>query len=571
MSDTSSTPAAVWRTLAGVLSRHADALAHSGLCGAWFHPLRAALGPAVLLSPHTLVEGPTAGHPYLVATAALARRLLRTPDHSIEPPDDLLGILPVRVPELTPADGVTELDSIDPCWELWRTDGRFAVARPRDGVIPDGLPTDSLPGGRLVALVPAPRGLPLTGAIRVGIPLVELVRLLREAAGALAESGEVHGDIKPAWLDVFASSDGEGFGWRARLRGLRLGRVTADFLLGPGGRSLDPLWTLALAKQGAFSPLYAAPERRAGVAPTPACDVYSLGMVAAQALLGRPDAVASDALAALDDPAHPAELRALLRRCLDESPALRLPDAAALAAELAALPEWPDAPALSRPSWPLVCLWNEAERHRTNSEYAEAEAALAELFRLVPPYPAALVSRAECRRKTGDLAAALADCDAAARLDPDSADALAERGAVRLAQKDYAGAIPDLERAAAMDPESVYALRDLGTAMRFSGRLAEAVEVLTRALALRADDVEARCERACAHLTAGHPAEAALDAEEAIRLRFEWGYAWCLRGSARRRLGDFGGATADLVRALELDPSDAFAAEQLDLTRRRVR
>ena len=126
--------------------------------------------------------------------------------------------------------------------------------------------------------------------------------LLRRLAAALAAAhgvGVVHGDVTPA--NVVLAADGP---------------VLVDF--GVGG--LDrPCGDRAL------TPAYAAPERRLGVPPDTAADIYGLGATVWAALCGHPPAAAGDPVPVT----VPASLAAVLADCTAADPAHR-PTAATL-------------------------------------------------------------------------------------------------------------------------------------------------------------------------------------------------------------------------------------------------
>ena len=103
------------------------------------------------------------------------------------------------------------------------------------------------------------------------------VHILRQVLGALAEChrrGITHRDIKPANLLIHTDGDDP---WRVKLVDFGIAKV-AD-------RALSPA---TLTTQGVFlgTPQYMAPEQFLGDAITPASDVYSLGMVISECLLG---------------------------------------------------------------------------------------------------------------------------------------------------------------------------------------------------------------------------------------------------------------------------------------------
>jgi serine/threonine-protein kinase len=194
-----------------------------------------------------------------------------------------------------------------------------------------------LPGLNLEALVSRHGPLPAGRALHF---LRQVCRALREAHGI----GLLHRDIKPS--NVIACERG-GVYDVAKLLDFGLVQGTG---LGPNANRLTV--------QGSIvgSPPYMSPEQAAGKDPLDArSDVYSVGSVAYYLLTGQPPFVRDTGMATLLAHAYeevvppsqvrpdvPAEVEAVVLRCLRKDPALRYPDAdsleKALAACAAALP-----------------------------------------------------------------------------------------------------------------------------------------------------------------------------------------------------------------------------------------
>jgi eukaryotic-like serine/threonine-protein kinase len=173
------------------------------------------------------------------------------------------------------------------------------------------------------------------------LPAARAVHFLRQVCGALREAhgtGLLHRDVKPS--NVLACERGGVFDVAKLL----------DFGLvqGPAfGKDAD-----RLTVQGTIlgSPPYMSPEQAAGKENLDArSDVYSLGGVAYFLLTGQPPFVRDTAMAILlahayepvvpprdVNPAVPADLQAVVLRCLRKSPDERYPDAHSLDKALAA-------------------------------------------------------------------------------------------------------------------------------------------------------------------------------------------------------------------------------------------
>jgi WD40 repeat protein len=114
----------------------------------------------------------------------------------------------------------------------------------------------------------------------------------------------------------------------------------SNLLLGEHGEVQVIDWGLASSAPrggGGGTPAAMAPEQAAGGGATAASDVWALGLILAEVLLGQPPDPAEarrGGVLPLGD-AVPADLRAIVARCLRPAPDARYPDASALADDLA--------------------------------------------------------------------------------------------------------------------------------------------------------------------------------------------------------------------------------------------
>ena len=175
-------------------------------------------------------------------------------------------------------------------------------------------------------------GKPLSELIAGGDGLdPEVVRdLLGQAGDALAaahRAGIVHRDVKPANLLVTPDK-------QVKVTDFGIARAASSSSITSTGQVMG-------------TPQYLSPEQARGEMATPASDVYSLGIVAWESLVGhRPfqkDTPVATAIAHLHDPVPPLpgsvppDLAAVVMRALEKDPAKRYPDAAAFTAALRGL------------------------------------------------------------------------------------------------------------------------------------------------------------------------------------------------------------------------------------------
>jgi serine/threonine protein kinase/Tfp pilus assembly protein PilF len=122
------------------------------------------------------------------------------------------------------------------------------------------------------------------------VPLEQRLELIAQVADALAAAhsvGVLHKDVKPANILITPTADG---GFKARLADFGVGLATDRKRLEAAGITVAGLTTLEPGKtsdSGSGTRLYMAPEVLEGRAPTLQADVYSLGVVLYQVVVGR--------------------------------------------------------------------------------------------------------------------------------------------------------------------------------------------------------------------------------------------------------------------------------------------
>jgi eukaryotic-like serine/threonine-protein kinase len=165
---------------------------------------------------------------------------------------------------------------------------------------------------------------------------VEIILAISEAVAAAQAQLIVHRDIKPS--NILLTND-------AQAKLLDFGIAKALDLSGRGENS-----TLTRAFGAALTPAYAAPEQLTGAPATTASDVYSIGVVLHELLLGSRPTAALPSKLALQGAIAPGlklsarqlaqalrgDLDALLTTALTEDPAQRYPNAESLASDLRA-------------------------------------------------------------------------------------------------------------------------------------------------------------------------------------------------------------------------------------------
>jgi formylglycine-generating enzyme required for sulfatase activity len=176
-----------------------------------------------------------------------------------------------------------------------------------------------------------------------GPDLVErAARLILELAGIMGFAHRlspaiVHRDLKPA--NILVQEDAEGT-LRLRVADFGIGGLAAGEAIDRTRAGVDPAQFLVTALRGAHTPLYASPQQMSGGPPHPTDDVYSIGVIWYQALIGELTAHRPGGtrwVRRLGERGMSAEMIELLGSCVEGEAADRPADAAVLARELAAL------------------------------------------------------------------------------------------------------------------------------------------------------------------------------------------------------------------------------------------
>ncbi|MCW5580097.1 MAG: winged helix-turn-helix domain-containing protein [Luteimonas sp.] len=155
---------------------------------------------------------------------------------------------------------------------------------------------------------------------------------IADAAAAALSVGVLHKDLKPA--NILAAPRGDG--WHPRLTDFGSGRLLQPERLEELGITRLGMTVDGAPGSDSGTPLYLAPELIAGQPPTVRSDVYALGVILYQWLVGdlrRPMAPGWER--DIDDPL----LREDIAQATDNDPARRIPDAGELAGRLRRLPQ----------------------------------------------------------------------------------------------------------------------------------------------------------------------------------------------------------------------------------------
>jgi serine/threonine protein kinase len=344
---------------------------------------------------------------------------------SLSKPDDLISFLPTHLPRFKPGDRplpgtdweLVELLGTGGFGEVWKArnphfDGIAPVALKfcldpaikdqllrheaavlnqvmrqgrHPGIVtlqhtylsadPACLEYEYVEGGDLAGLIKdagrRQRGLPPAQAAQVVLSLAKTVGYAHRLQPPI-----VHRDLKPANILVQRTADNKV---RFKITDFGIGGVAARHALEQSARpgtGMPPFLTTAVC--GAYTPLYASPRQVRGNAPDPRDDVYSLGVIWYQLLVGDPTAGRPGGgrwMQRLTESGMLAPMAELLQACFEEDPGDRPPEAGLLAERLAAIlgtaqpPPPPPPPPKGRKELTLKVL----RRHGQLSEGTEIE------------------------------------------------------------------------------------------------------------------------------------------------------------------------------------------------------
>jgi serine/threonine-protein kinase len=235
-------------------------------------------------------------------------------------------------------------------WERFRVEAQAVAALDHPGIVPiyevgehDGLPFFSMKyveGGSLARQRGCFQKAPREAA--------RFVALVARAVQHAHERGVLHRDLKPANVLLTSRPDAPLAEWQPIVTDFGLAKRVAAAV--PEDATLGDLpAALHLTNTGTIlgTPVYVAPEQARGEGPTTATDVYGLGVILYELLVGRPPFGGEEIGALLrriqeDEPPSPRglnprvdrDLQAITLACLHKDPHARYPTAAGVADDL---------------------------------------------------------------------------------------------------------------------------------------------------------------------------------------------------------------------------------------------
>ena len=97
------------------------------------------------------------------------------------------------------------------------------------------------------------------------------------------------------------------------------------------------------------------------------------------------------------------------------------------------------------------------------------------------------------------------------------------------------------------------------------GKLEESIQLYTKALKEDPNNIDIISDRGVAYLNLSQKKECFEDLNKALQLQPDYAYRYACRAFAKKHFGDLDGAIIDYEKAVELDPEDTIAHNNLGL------
>lgn len=165
----------------------------------------------------------------------------------------------------------------------------------------------------------------------------------------------------------------------------------------------------------------------------------------------------------------------------------------------------------------------------------------------------------------------------ATQFDKTASDAYLQLGRIKMVRHDFDGALWELNNSIKRDPSMAHSYSMRGEVQRRRGdaKLAQvdlnkAIELYSLQIQKEEADVYAHANRGLTYLRAGDYSKALADFDTAIKLDPSLDTSYNDRGLARMQSGDLEGAIKDLSKAIDLNPENVYAYRDRSLARKKL-
>ena len=405
-----------------------------------------------------------------------------------------------------------------------------------------------------------PRGVSLRGWLRDGqLGMRQALDFAIDLCRGLAHAGRkqpglVHRDLKPENILIADRAKITDFG-------LALAQAGTVSTFGFTG---NPIWRTG-------TPAYMAPEQWSGRGLDARTDLYALGCVVYEMLVGTPpfeganrDEIGRHHMS--EAPRHlpaslPEELRRVVMRCLAKDPGGRFQSAEELLSEFSSF--YRDHFSVEPAPLPTTHEFT-AEQHANRAityhwlgRYEDAIRDSNRALELNPELAPAFNHRGLAHYRLHHLDEAVSNYTHAIELGPPAVAVFSNRGNAYSALGSHELALADFSRAIELAPRSAQPLCNRGATFGELGRYAEALADLAAAIELDPRTWTSYACRAEVFRKLGRTAEALADLGRAIELDAMAADAYTSRGALNFVLGRLTQARTDLERSIEINPGKA--------------
>lgn len=186
-----------------------------------------------------------------------------------------------------------------------------------------------------------------------------------------------------------------------------------------------------------------------------------------------------------------------------------------------------------------------------------------QLIERFPDDGAGFALRSNLKFLMGDFAAAAHDAELAIQIAPQQAGSFMARAFVHLQLGHYQAALEDFDQVLQRDPNRFDALRGRARCLSMLGRDKSAMAAFQSLLRHYPEDIELYYEMADLLFAAGYLHDCERICRRGLAIDNQAAALWVIHGMAANRLGREQQAQKRLSRALELDPDNPFALNEL--------
>ncbi|MEO1376533.1 MAG: tetratricopeptide repeat protein [Cyanobacteria bacterium J06635_10] len=198
-------------------------------------------------------------------------------------------------------------------------------------------------------------------------------------------------------------------------------------------------------------------------------------------------------------------------------------------------------------------LYQQGIANYEKAEYKEAIKLFSQAININPEYSSAYNSRGDAHYRLGNYEKSQQDSSAAIRHNPNDANAYYDRAFSLYSVGEYNGAIVDYNQAIKLNPEYASAYYGRGLARYQIRENSKAIADLNKAIKIDPKFTLAYFQRGIIHREIGNKIKAISDFDSAIKINPKYTEAYYERGKTRYAFNEKNAAKKDFTKAIELD------------------